>query len=436
MGNENQRLVLFGCKLEQQINNGMARFLIEIARGLISQQNWHIRRNGARNGNTLLLATRKLAGIMRKPMRKPHALQRMTRQIRRIAPLFEFERHGHIFQRRQRGDEMEGLEHNGQMLTPEQRAPILIHRPQILACDFHPPRACSFKPRDDQEQTGFARTGGSGDTERFTSRHLQIHATQNRHWPGQARQRQVHILKVNERGFVQHHAVLYGDPGRKAEGCLHNAIGKLSSQSMQILLALVLLMTTAILPARAAPLELVVLGDSLSSGYGLDPAEGFTIVLEQALRDEGLDIRIVNAGVAGDTSLQGLARLDWSVPEGTKAVLVELGANDALRGKDPAETEKAIDEILTRLKARGIHVLLAGMLAPPNMGTDYETRFNPIFPRLAQKHGVLFYPFFLENVAGNRELNQADGMHPNAQGVQKIVKGILPSVKALAEQLR
>ena len=187
-------------------------------------------------------------------------------------------------------------------------------------------------------------------------------------------------------------------------------------------------MTTAILPARAAPLELVVLGDSLSSGYGLDPAEGFTIVLEQALRDEGLDIRIVNAGVAGDTSLQGLARLDWSVPEGTKAVLVELGAN--------AETEKAIDEILTRLKARGIHVLLAGMLAPPNMGTDYETRFNPIFPRLAQKHGVLFYPFFLENVAGNRELNQADGMHPNAQGVQKIVKGILPSVKALAEQLR
>jgi acyl-CoA thioesterase-1 len=205
---------------------------------------------------------------------------------------------------------------------------------------------------------------------------------------------------------------------------------------MQILLALVLFITACVLPARAGQLEIVVLGDSLSSGYGLDPAEGFTPTLEKALRDEGLDIRIVNAGVAGDTSIQGLARLDWSIPAGTKAVIVELGANDALRGKDPDETEKAIDEILTRLKAQGISVLLAGMLAPPNMGADYETRFNPIFPRLAQKHGVLFYPFFLENVAGNRELNQADGMHPNAQGVQMIVKGILPSVKALAEQAR
>ena len=205
---------------------------------------------------------------------------------------------------------------------------------------------------------------------------------------------------------------------------------------MQILFALVLFMATAANPARAAPLELVVLGDSLSSGYGLAPTEGFAIVLEKALQDEGLDIRILNAGVAGDTSAQGLARLDWSVPEGTQAVIVELGANDALRGKDPADTENALDEILTRLKARGIAVLLAGMLAPPNMGADYEARFNPIFPRLAEKHGVLFYPFFLKNVAGNRELNQDDGMHPNAQGVQKIVNGILPSVKALAEQAR
>ena len=205
---------------------------------------------------------------------------------------------------------------------------------------------------------------------------------------------------------------------------------------MQILFALVLFMAAAANPARAAPLELVVLGDSLSSGYGLAPTEGFASVLEKALQDEGLDIRIVNAGVAGDTSTQGLARLDWSVPEGTQAVIVELGANDALRGKDPADTEKALDEILTRLKARSIPVLLAGMLAPPNMGADYEARFNPIFPRLAERHGVLFYPFFLENVAGDRELNQPDGMHPNAQGVQKIVNSILPSVKALAEQAR
>jgi acyl-CoA thioesterase I len=222
----------------------------------------------------------------------------------------------------------------------------------------------------------------------------------------------------------------------KRKGGLHIGLVKLSSWSMQILLALVLWVAAATIPARAAPLELVVLGDSLSSGYGLSPTEGFAVVLEKALRDEGLDIRIVNAGVAGDTSTQGLARLDWSVPEGTRGVIVELGANDALRGQDPAQTEKAMDEILTRLKARNIPILLAGMLAPPNMGQDYEARFNPIFPKLADKHGVLFYPFFLENVAGNLELNQPDGMHPNAQGVQKIVKGILPLVKTLAEKAR
>lgn len=205
---------------------------------------------------------------------------------------------------------------------------------------------------------------------------------------------------------------------------------------MQMILALVVFMAFAAMPARAEPLELVAFGDSLTSGYGLAAGEGFTDALEKALRDEGLDIRIVNAGVAGDTSTQGLARLDWSIPDTVKGVIVELGANDALRGQDPAQTEKSIDEILTRLKARKLPVLLAGMRAPPNMGADYQARFDPIFPKLAAKHGVLFYPFFLENVAGNRELNQSDGMHPNVAGVARVVEGILPFVKALAQQAR
>ena len=185
-------------------------------------------------------------------------------------------------------------------------------------------------------------------------------------------------------------------------------------------------------PAAAAtkPVKMVVLGDSLSAGFGLPAAEAFPVRLQKALQTKGIDVDMINAGVSGDTSSGGRDRLDWSVPEGTKAVVVELGANDALRGIDPAVTRAALSDILTRLKARGIAVLLCGMLAPPNYGSDYAARFNAIYPDLADTFGVPLYPFFLEGVAGDASLNQADGMHPNAEGVDVIVKNILPKVEA------
>jgi acyl-CoA thioesterase-1 len=140
---------------------------------------------------------------------------------------------------------------------------------------------------------------------------------------------------------------------------------------------------------------------------------------------------MINAGVSGDTSSGGRDRLDWSVPEGTEAVIVELGANDALRGTDPAVTRAALSDILTRLKARKIAVLMCGMVAPPNYGSDYAARFNSIYPDLAKSFTVPLYPFFLEGVAANRKLNQADGLHPTAEGVDIIVNNILPTVQAL-----
>jgi acyl-CoA thioesterase-1 len=180
----------------------------------------------------------------------------------------------------------------------------------------------------------------------------------------------------------------------------------------------------------AKPVKMVVLGDSLSAGLGLAASAAFPERLQKALKAKGIDVDMVNAGVSGDTASGGRDRLDWSVPEGTEAVILELGANDALRGLDPKVTHAALDDILTRLKARKIAVLLCGMVAPPNYGADYSARFNAIYPDLAKAFQVPLYPFFLEGVATDAKLNQADGMHPTAEGVDAIVKNILPTVEA------
>jgi acyl-CoA thioesterase I len=185
-------------------------------------------------------------------------------------------------------------------------------------------------------------------------------------------------------------------------------------------------------PATGAtkPIKVVVLGDSLSAGLGLSAASAFPARLQKSLKLKGIEVDMINAGVSGDTSSGGRDRLDWSVPEGTEAVILELGANDALRGTDPKVTRSALTDILTRLKARKIAVLLCGMLAPPNYGSDYSARFNAIYPDLAKSFGVPLYPFFLEGVAADARLNQADGLHPTAEGIDVIVKNILPTVEA------
>jgi acyl-CoA thioesterase-1 len=188
----------------------------------------------------------------------------------------------------------------------------------------------------------------------------------------------------------------------------------------------------ALAPSRAAePVKIVVLGDSLTAGYGLPGAEAFPTKLQAALNAKGIAVTVANAGVSGDTASGGLERLDWSVPADAGAVIVELGANDALRGLDPKLTEKALDAILTKLAARHLPVLLAGMKAPPNMGADYAKAFDAIYPALAAKHAVIFYPFFLDGVAADAKLNQDDGMHPNAAGVDIIVARMLPKVEEL-----
>ena len=192
-----------------------------------------------------------------------------------------------------------------------------------------------------------------------------------------------------------------------------------------------------IAPAKAeAPIRLLVLGDSLSAGYGLAANEAFPVQLERALRVKGHNVNVINAGVSGDTSAGGRARLDWSLADKPHAAIVELGANDGLRGVEPKSTADNLGAILKALQDRGMPALLAGMYAPPNLGAAYGKEFNALYARIAKEHGAALYPFFLDGVAAEPALNQADGIHPNAKGVGVIVERILPAVEKLIGQVK
>ena len=207
--------------------------------------------------------------------------------------------------------------------------------------------------------------------------------------------------------------------------------------ALAVAVAAMTLVSAAAQPSSTGrAVKIVALGDSLTAGLGLPANAAFPARLERVLAQKGIAAEIVNAGVSGDTTADGLSRLDWSVPDDTGAVILELGANDALRGLDPAQTRANLDAILKRLTARKLPVLLAGMRAPPNMGAEYTKAFDAIYPDLAAAYGAVLYPFFLDGVAAERGLNQGDGLHPTAAGVDVIVAKILPQVEELVARAR
>ena len=207
--------------------------------------------------------------------------------------------------------------------------------------------------------------------------------------------------------------------------------------AMTAIMCLALGVATAPRPVSAADaVTLVGFGDSLMAAYNLQASEGFPARLEAALRERGHDVTIIDAGVSGDTTSGGLARLDWSIPDGVVGVILELGANDALRGLPPEKTRENLEAMIARLKQRGIAVLLAGMLAPPNMGSGYETAFNAIYPELAAKYDVPLYPFFLDGVTGNPDMLLSDGMHPNTSGINTMVEKFVPVAEEFLAEIK
>lgn len=202
-----------------------------------------------------------------------------------------------------------------------------------------------------------------------------------------------------------------------------------SMRIFHVLTTTALLLCATVLGASGQSTRIVALGDSLTAGYQLPASAALPSVLERELRARGWDVVIENAGVSGDTAAGGLERLEWSVGEDVRGVIVALGANDMLRGQDPARTAASLSQIVERLKQRGVDVLLAGMFAAPSLGEDYGSRFNRIYRDIAERHGLLLYPFLLEGVAQQPKLNFQDGIHPNAAGVEVIARGLLPTVE-------
>jgi acyl-CoA thioesterase-1 len=220
-----------------------------------------------------------------------------------------------------------------------------------------------------------------------------------------------------------------------------NARAALDAAGVSIITLALTISAAFFSPARAiageaTPVTIVAFGDSLTAGYGVKADESFAAQLQMALQAKGHKVKIVNAGVSGDTTAGGLERLDWSLQPKPDGVILELGANDALRGVDPKETRANLDKILAKLKAENIDVLIAGMKAPSNWGADYQKEFDAIYPELATKYGATLYPFFLEGVALDRAFIQADGLHPTAKGVAEIVKRIMPDVEKLLTRIR
>jgi acyl-CoA thioesterase-1 len=214
------------------------------------------------------------------------------------------------------------------------------------------------------------------------------------------------------------------------------AVQSANVTAVTLIACAMLIFGSGVADAADRPVKIVALGDSLTAGYGLDRQSAFPEQLAKVLKGKGIAVEIENAGVSGDTASGGLSRLDWSVGEGTDAVILELGANDMLRGIDPKVTRKALETIIEQLKARNIEVLLAGMRAAPNMGEDYLRGFDAIYPELAAKYGLVYYPFFLDGIATQAKFALQDGMHPNAAGVSQIVTGIMPKVEELIARVR
>ena len=435
MRHQHQRRATRPFELEHQIDDALTRRFIEIAGRLIGDQNGRVRRERAGERHALLLAARQLRRIMRQSLAQPDLLQLRPGAVESVRRAGEFERNGDVFQRRHGRNEMKRLEDDADVLAAKPGQFVLAQPIDARPRDADFAAVGPFQSGHGHQQCRFSRSGRSDETDRLALAYIEANALQDMNPRRAAPEAEMHIVEF-DRPVVHDPSVVGAPsraPGRKA-GSSATTYGR-SARILQVLLAFLGLAALLASPAAAKTTRLLALGDSLTAGYLLSADAGFPAVLEKALRAKGHDVEVINAGVSGDTATGALERLDWAIGEGVDAAVVEIGANDMLRGLDPRITAGAIDSILTKLKERKAAVLLAGMLATPSLGAEYKTAFDRIYPDLAARHGVALYPFFLDGVAGEKDMQQGDGMHPTRAGVARIIERILPAVEAMLKNV-
>ena len=363
-----------------------------------------------------------------------------------ITPPAELKRKSYIFERRHRWDQMKGLEHNADVRAAQPGQRIFVERAEVVSIEPHSSGTRPLEAAHHHHNRRFSGARGTDEAHRLAGGYRERDAAENVDGPGCAPQSQVNIVQHHERvaGMKRAGHPLSGS-ARAAQqtGRPDAAHGKrrlrrygmaacvFNAMSSRALAAAGLCLMTGGTPAAAHVPVILDFGDSLTAGYGLAPEQAFPARLEAALRAQGIEVRVVNAGVSGDTTAGGLARLDWALADKPDLVILELGANDALRGIDPATVRDNLDKMIGKIEANGAKMLLIGMLAPPNWGAEYENAFDRIFPELAKVHDVPLYPFFLDGVAMKPELNQPDGLHPNERGVAVLVDRLAPVVARL-----
>jgi acyl-CoA thioesterase I len=409
--------------LEEQVEDGCARRRVEIAGGLVGEDQLGLGGGGAGDGDALLLAARKLRRIMSEAMAEAYGLQLGGGGRKGIGLTGKLQRDRDIFVRGHRGKEVESLEDDADMTLAGAGEAVLIQRHEIGAGNADRARGGPLKAGKHRHQGGFAGAGGAEQRNAFAFRDFKADPAEDVDAGGRGAECQGDILGVDHVGAVHEEE---GNPMRL----------RLPYGVLRLFVHLGLMMGIgSAAQAQERDVHILAFGDSLTAGYGLPLDQGFVPQLEDVLRRNGVRAHVINAGVSGNTTANGRARIKWTL-DGLKVkpdlAIVALGANDMLRGYPPSQTREDLDFILDEFRKRDIKVLVAGMLAPPNLGTRYMAEYNSIFPDLARKYNAPLYPFFLAGVAGIPALNLPDRVHPNFQGIKRMVSGITPTVlKAL-----
>lgn len=419
MGDEHERGPVARPDGEEELDDRPSGRGVEIAGRLVGQKQLRFVGQSARERHPLLFASRKLRGEMVHSVCEPHLGEELGRAGERTRSAGEFHRQGDVLARGHRGHEMEGLEQEADVATPEARESVLVEPAQVLPAHDDTAAARPFDSADDREEARFARTRRPHHARGGPGLDLEVDPAQDRNRPVRALEHEMNILEID------HH---------RNRRFLEKARSRSDMERMPLLrkLASSFLATALLFACRLAVAEcrIAVLGDSLTAGYGLPLAEAFPARLEAALRARGFSCSLIDAGVSGDTSAGGAARVDWVLADRPSHLLVELGGNDALRALPPEQLERNLERIVEAARARGVPVMIAGMLAPPNLGREYGEALALAFRRVVERYGLAFYPFFLDGLVGRPELFQPDGIHPNRAGVEVVVERILPTVEA------